>query len=249
MPRAPRVPRLTQPPRPLEDTPPLPPELYKEPTREMLILGEMLYDLELQTDLCRKLPFDAFHYQGNLRIIAGAATRIRLRCERLLGEDKKQQVEGALENLAAAVVREVDREEPGADAFRATAGVDVSAGLSSEDTVARAAESVGRSEQPPPANPSEITEPSELIRKNGAGNPKKTGNGRHSYTAVESIVMSSLKAGGPMTSTELLEHVTRQHTVKGPEFHDALASLRRAKKVTTQQLGRRVLNTIAEGVL
>jgi hypothetical protein len=77
---------LVTPHRPAKDGPPLPPELYSEPVEEILIVGEMLHDVRTMDELLRSLPFDREHYRANLRIVAGAATRTRQRCERLLGE-------------------------------------------------------------------------------------------------------------------------------------------------------------------
>lgn len=77
---------LVPPPRRPNDGPPLPPELYTEPAEEILVVGEMLHDITTMRELLAGLPFDRDHYRANLRIVAGAAIRTRLRCERLLGE-------------------------------------------------------------------------------------------------------------------------------------------------------------------
>lgn len=77
---------LVPPPRRPNDGPPLPPELYTEPAEEILLVGEMLHDAQTMKELLAGLPFERDSYRANLRIIAGASTRMRQRCEKLLGE-------------------------------------------------------------------------------------------------------------------------------------------------------------------
>jgi hypothetical protein len=63
--------------------------LFQEPDEQPLVLGLIMQDSELiQGELracVRKSPAD---YRSGLRVIMGAADRIKKRCTRLLGEDK-----------------------------------------------------------------------------------------------------------------------------------------------------------------
>lgn len=64
-------------------------KLWTEPTEEILILGLMMRDNNTIESMLKRLAFDP-DYQGSLRVIAGAAVRIRERCEKLLGESKTE---------------------------------------------------------------------------------------------------------------------------------------------------------------
>ena len=98
-----RVPRgFHPPPRKPQDAPPAPVELYQEPIEDVVLLGEMLYDAKTMSELLGGLPFEREHYRANLRIVAGAADRMRKRCARLLVEE-----EDISEELAALEVSNI----------------------------------------------------------------------------------------------------------------------------------------------
>ncbi len=63
--------------------------LFNEPEEEILVLGLVMADAELIEQKLRgsvrKSPTD---YRGDLRVIVGAAVRIKQRCQRLLHEDE-----------------------------------------------------------------------------------------------------------------------------------------------------------------
>lgn len=103
--------KLIPPARRPEDAPPPPAELYIEPENDIELLGEMLHDNRVMAELLQELPFDRAHYRANIRIVLGAAVRMRERCARLLGEQETAaDIEGAVDRLADAILDEIDRE-------------------------------------------------------------------------------------------------------------------------------------------
>jgi len=53
---------------------------------EILQLGQMHRDAKLVVDMLKQLPFKPDDYRGTLRVIAGAAERIRGTCARLIDD-------------------------------------------------------------------------------------------------------------------------------------------------------------------
>lgn len=217
MPRGERS--LVTPHRPAEQGPPPPAGLYREPVEDILIVGEMLHDVRTMDELLRRLPFDREHYRANLRIVAGAAVRTRERCERLLGEER--EIEPGLRTYTAEPT--IGGPDP----------MDLLDKMSSEiidGQVVKAAE-------PDPPKPAI----SDAMRKRRNLPP----NGAYAFTAVESFIMSTLKELGTASTKGIIEAVCKNHRVPADQAHEALATLRVAKKVTTSTLGRSVLNRIA----
>ena len=61
-------------------------DVYREPSQDILLLGELWRDARTILELLPNLPFDDGQYTGNLRVVLGCSERIRHRCRRLLGE-------------------------------------------------------------------------------------------------------------------------------------------------------------------
>ena len=226
--------------------PPAPPidrDADKEPATDIELLGAMIVDNQTMGILLRELPYERAHYRSNLRMVLGAAVRMRDRCRRLLEEGDP--------------IKDVHFAE-----------IDVTPGLSNEDTIERAGAAVagvtGRRDPAPAAaeaegdellgheaimqDPETLAEPrnaaaadSGLTRNNGARGPKKTGR-----TVVESFLMAELKDRGTATTKELVEWVAQERRVPQAEVTNALAELRRLKLITTTRLGKGLINRIAE---
>lgn len=76
-----KPPKLPAPP-----APPIDHDAEREPASDIELLGAMLTDNVTMGILLRELPYERTHYRSNLRMVAGAAIRIRKGCEKLLGE-------------------------------------------------------------------------------------------------------------------------------------------------------------------
>ncbi len=247
------------PPRPTrpDDRPPAPPELYVEPESDIELLGEMLHDTRTMGEMLAQLPFDRAHYRANLRIVLGAAVRMRDRCQRLL-EDGLQLPAGSGQSGAAA-----------GDFLGFMAGTAIA-----EST----AEGLELSAQSPLDDPETIAVVDSIIEE-GAGlddhagqiethqqalDPHRAkvaaaaaaiqgGNGKikarrdgHEYTVVESFIMAELKERGTATTAELVDFVIKERRVPKKEAEDAMANLRITKRIVTSRLGKGILNRIAE---
>lgn len=218
MPRASRS--LIPPARQPGEGPPAPPELYVEPQNDIELLGEMLHDQATIGEMLRELPFDRAHYRGNLRVVLGAAVRMRDRCVRLLGEAEELQPEEH-ENRVRHIT--VEEESNIIDARVA-------------EDLAHFVETVVDT-SPEPALPH---------RRNGNGKPPAEPQKKaHEYSVVESFIMSELKDRGMATTRELVDFISKERIVPPGEIEGALANLRVAKKVTTTRLGRGLINRIA----
>ncbi len=242
MKRPPRA--LTVPPR-TTPAPPPPADLYVEPDTDIELLGEMLHDVKTMGQLLAELPFDRDGYRANLRIVAGAAVRMRARCARLLGDPPPDPMV-SVDRLADAIVREVDRDEaenPEPPAAEPSNKIDAGAEAAAEAFYAPMAEVAivhpdGETHQVP-------IQTSGSTRKNGSDSPKKTG---FAYTAVETFVMTELRDRGTATTKELITAVANEHRIDQKAVDDALAHLRSTGRIKTTRLGRGLLNRIAEGV-
>lgn len=235
--KAVRSQRLVPPPRRPEDAPPIPPELYVEPENDIELLGEMLHDAATVAEMLRELPFDRTHYRGNLRIVLGAAVRMRDRCRKLL-----DPVEHAREAIRDAI----DREDFGEPILEASMNVDEEQVVVTSDPAAE-----------PEAQEliTEIieagTEPILPHRQNGNGPkhppqpPAKPPQKAHSYSIAESFIMSELGELGTASTTELVGILADKHGIKAVIANDALANLRSAKKIVTSRLGKGILNRLA----
>jgi hypothetical protein len=61
--------------------------LHEEPEEEIRVLGLMMLDVQVMADMLRGLAFDSLpNYRGSLRVVLGAAERMRQRCTRLIGD-------------------------------------------------------------------------------------------------------------------------------------------------------------------
>ena len=60
--------------------------IWVEPQDDINLLGVMVNDASLMLGKLKTLPYAAEGYRGDLRVILGAAERMRSRCARLLGE-------------------------------------------------------------------------------------------------------------------------------------------------------------------
>jgi hypothetical protein len=184
----------------------------------MLLLGHMLYDAELQDERLRELPFDTRNYRGNLRVIRGAAVRMADRCAKLLGEvlDPREQAKAVLAKELAAI-DVVDTHFPVIESG-----------------------SEGGEAGPPPQN-------SHRTRKNGSDRPKKTGKGAaREYSVAETFVVSTLRNLGPMGTERLITNLYAGNGIDRGEAAEALAALRRDKKVLFGRVGRVIQNRLAE---
>lgn len=71
------------------------PVLYQEPEEDIRILGEMLRDVGIMNKMLQSLvSVDSGEYRGNLRVVLGAAERMKHRCLRLIGDEPKPPQRG-----------------------------------------------------------------------------------------------------------------------------------------------------------
>jgi hypothetical protein len=89
-------------------------------------------------------------------------------------------------------------------------------------------------DDPPPVEPP--LEPS-----NGRP-PKKTGR---EYTLIESHIMSTIEEHGALGTTDLIQAVGKKTKAAPGDINEALAALRRDKKVITSHVGRGIQNRLA----
>lgn len=223
---------LIPPARRPEDTPPLPADLYVEPEEDLLVLGEMLHDVATMGEMLRELPFVRWSYRGNLRVIRGAAVRMADRCAKLLGEvrDAREEAKAVLAEEVAAI-NVVDREfaeveTPEEEAQRIYEAMADSPNLVKADDVQ------------PPASVSHRKRPGQIPSQLGK-------NGTREYTITESFVMSTIEEHGSIGTTELIAAVGKKTSATATEINDALAALRRDKKVLTSHVGRGMTNHVA----
>lgn len=238
---------------PVPPRPPIDHDADAEPATDIELLGAMLTDNATTGALLRQLPYERTHYRSNLRMVLGAAVRMKERCIRLLREDDARLPDvllPAAESVRDAMSRiryagdypdgklpdpptQVDTEYPTTpgEAFIASCGplvepskiIDATQNLSSEDTVQRAAAAV-----------------------RGVNGKTKARRDGHEYTIIESFIMSELKHRGTATTAELVDFVVNDRLVPRTAVDDALANLRRLKRITTARLGRGLINRIAE---
>lgn len=225
--------KLIPPARRPEDAPPPPAELYIEPENDIELLGEMLHDNRVMAEMLQELPFDRAHYRANIRIVLGAAVRMRERCARLLGEQPTAaDIKGAIERLTDAIVDEIER-EPEPDPGRAL-------DLEASNIIDKPAEELpalvyfDRKKPYTDAAPA-ATEP-HPGRKNGRPTPK---TGR-ALTDVETRCLEELKKG-PTSSHALATAIGGVHK----RTYVALTELRQAGLVKHVRIDGENVNALA----
>ena len=63
--------------------------IFQEPEEDILLLGLMMSESNTISNLIRGLPHSRDDYRGNLRVIRGAAERVKLYATRLIGDQEE----------------------------------------------------------------------------------------------------------------------------------------------------------------
>jgi hypothetical protein len=63
--------------------------LWTEPADDIVLLGAMQMDAQLQAAKLKTLPLAGDGYHGELLVIRGAAERMRRRCDRLIAQSEE----------------------------------------------------------------------------------------------------------------------------------------------------------------